>query len=136
MRLLAEIALIALAALAVSGCVLLVPRAAASRRRRAAPPEPARPAQLVALERLVSGAGASAVHVHAYLRPVLAEIASRRLAVRGQRLDRISDPVGRELFGEGLWELIRPDRPFPEHRHGPGVRPQELSGMLETLERL
>jgi hypothetical protein len=76
------------------------------------------------------------VQVHAYLRPRLVEIASYRLAARGQALERMPDAVGRELLGDRLWEVVRPERPFPEDRQGPGVRPQELAEMLEVLERL
>ena len=71
------------------------------------------------LERLVSMAGSSALQVHAYLRPLLAEIASRRLAARGQSLERMPEPPAGTLLGERLWEIVRPDRPFPEDRHGP-----------------
>ena len=81
-------------------------------------------------------AGTSAVHVHAYLRPLLVEIASRRLAARGQTLERMPDAAARELLGDRLWDIVRPDRPFPEDRHGPGVPPQELRAMLGVLERL
>jgi hypothetical protein len=135
-NLLAEIALVVLAGLAVAGCVALLPNVGRTRRRNRAAPASSRPAQLVELERLVTSAGASAVHVHAYLRPLLAEIAARRLATRGQTLERMPDGVGRELLGESLWEIVRPNRPFPEDRHGPGVATQELKGMLEVLERL
>ena len=99
-------------------------------------PEPSRPAQLVARERLVTMAGTSAIQVHAYLRPVLAEIASRRLAARGQMLERMPEAAAREILGEGLWEIVRPGRPFPENRHGPGVAPRDLEAMLKVLERL
>jgi hypothetical protein len=97
---------------------------------------PSRPGQLVELERLVITAATSAVHVHAYLRPVLVEISSYRLAARGQTLERMPDAVGRELLGDRLWDIVRPDRRFPDDRHGPGVAPEELRAMLEALERL
>ena len=84
----------------------------------------------------MSMAEASALHVHAYLRPVLADIASQRLAARGQALERMTDPVGRAALGDGLWEVVRPDRPFPADRHGPGIGPQDLEAMLDRLERL
>ena len=126
MRLLAEIGLVVLAGIAVAACVSLLPDARPTRRSRRAAPAPARPDQLVALERLVVSAGTSAVHAHAYLRPLLVEIASRRLAARGQTLERMPDAPARELLGDRLWDLVRPDRPFPEDRHGPGVAPQEL----------
>jgi hypothetical protein len=136
MRLPAEVALIAIAAVAVAASLALLPRTSRSRRRRAARRHPSRPAQLVALERMMSMAEASALHVHAYLRPVLAEIASQRLAARGQALERMPDPVGRACLGDGLWEIVRPDRPFPADRHGPGIEPHDLEAMLDRLERL
>lgn len=136
MRLLAEIGLVALAGIAVAAILALLPDARPARRRRRVAPAPDRPDQLVALERLVISAGTSAVQVHAYLRPVLVEIASRRLAARGQTLERLPDPAARALLGDRLWDLVRPDRPFPEDRHGPGVSAHELGAMLAVLERL
>jgi hypothetical protein len=134
--LLAEILLVAVAALAVTICVALLPAPRPLRRRRAVTPRPGRPDQLAAIERLVTTAGTSATHTHAYLRPLLIRIASHRLLARGQTLDRMRPATGRELFGPRLWDMVRPDRPFPEDRHGPGVSPRELSDMLEVLERL
>ena len=74
--------------------------------------------------------------MHAYLRPVLVEIATHRLVANGQALDRMSDVTGRRILGDDLWEIVRPDRGFPEDRHGPGVNPQTLEAMLDVLERL
>ncbi|MGI8506050.1 MAG: hypothetical protein ACR2MK_04465 [Solirubrobacteraceae bacterium] len=136
MTLLAEIALVAIAAIGVATCLALLPAGPSLRRRRAAAPPPSRPVQLLELERLVSMSGANAVHVHAYLRPLLAEIAGRRLAARGRTLARMPESAGREVLGDRLWEIVRPGRPFPEDRHGPGVSPQDLRVMLEVLERL
>jgi hypothetical protein len=48
----------------------------------------------------------------------------------------MQDPAARELLGDRLWEIVRPHRPFPEDRQGPGVPPSELRGMLGVLERL
>ena len=70
--------------------------------------------------------------VHAYLRPLLIEIVSRRLAARGQTLDRMPETVGRKMLGDRLWDIVRPGRPFPEDRHGPGVSPSDLGAMLEV----
>ena len=103
----------------------------AERRRSTSTPE-----QLVRLERLVRTAGLSRLHAHAYLRPVLAEIASRRLAARGLSIERMQAPVGERLLGEQLWEIVRPDRPFPEERDARGVSIHELSAMLRSLEEL
>ena len=136
MRLLAEVGLVVLAAIGVAGCVALLPGTPPTRRRRARAVVPPRPDQLVALERLTMSARRSAVHVHAYLRPVLVEIASRRLAAHGHNLERMPEAAGRELLGDRLWDIVRPGRPFPEDKRGPGVTPQELGGMLEVLERL
>jgi hypothetical protein len=135
-RLLVEIGLVVVAAIGVAVCVSLLPVAGPMRRRHARVPVAQRPDQLVALERLAISAGTSAVHVHAYLRPVLVDIAARRLAARGQDLNRMPDSSGRSLLGDRLWEVVRPDRPFPEDRRAPGVTPEELGGMLEVLERL
>ena len=135
-RLLAEIGLIVIAAAGVAVCFALLAGSPPARRRRAAIAQPTRPEQLVRLEHLVGSASTSAVHAHAYLRPVLAEIASRRLAARGQTLERIGESDARQALGDPLWELIRPDRPFPEDRYAPGVSPQQLKAMLERLERL
>jgi hypothetical protein len=136
-RLLAEIGLVVVAGIVVAVCVALLPDTRWTRqRRRRVTPAPARPDQLVTLERLVGTAGASAVQVHAYLRPLLVEIASHRLAARGQTLERLPEPLALELLGARLWDVVRPERPFPKDRHGPGVKPQELQAMVEVLERL
>jgi hypothetical protein len=136
MKLLAEIVMLVVAGIAVAACIQLLPDPRPIRRRRPVTSEPTRPDQLEAIERLVITASTSATHTHAYLRPLLVEIASHRLVPRGQTLDRMPDTVGQELFGQRLWDLVRPDRPFPEDRHGPGVPAQELRAMLEVLERL
>jgi hypothetical protein len=134
-RLLAEIALITLAAVAVVVSVILIPRHESARRPQATRPRP-RPDQLVRLERLLSSAQASTLHAHAYLRPVLVEITTRRLAAHGHRLDSMSADTGRKLLGDPLWELIRPGRPFPEDRHASGVPEAQIAVILDVLEAL
>ena len=135
MTLLAEIAVVVLAGIGLATCFVLLPDGPPAGRRRRKP-VPERPTPLVELERLVVTAGTSAVQTHAYLRPRLIKVASYRLAARGQTLEQMSDATGRELLGDRLWDLVRPERPFPEDRRGPGVAPQELDAMLEVLERL
>jgi hypothetical protein len=134
-RLLAEIALITLAAIGVAVCVILIPGRRPPAAPRVARPRP-RPEQLVRLERLISSAEASTLHTHAYLRPALVEVATRRLATHGYALDTIAPETGRELLGEPLWELVRPGRPFPEDRHAPGVPGAQIDAMLDVLEAL
>ena len=136
MTLLTGIAFIVMAAVAVAVSVALVPRPPSARRHRSPKADPARPTQLVALERLLVMARVSALQVHAYLRPILVEIASQRLAARGQSLERMPEATARRVLGDDLWEIVRPGRPFPEDRQGPGVSTPELEAMLEVLERL
>ena len=136
MTILAEIALVLLAAIGVAVCLARLPAPGRPTTGRASARQAPRPAQLVRLEGVVSMSGASALHAHAELRPLLAEVVSRRLAARGQALERMPDAAGRELLGERLWEIVRPDRPFPEDRHGPGVSARDLCAMLELIERL
>lgn len=101
MRLLLEIALVAIAAIGAAVCVALLPDRSSIGRQRVAAPQPSRPKQLLQLERLVSMATVNALQVHAY-----------------------------------VWEIVRPNRPFPEDRHGPGVSTGDLQEMVEVLERL
>jgi hypothetical protein len=136
MTLLGEIALVAAAAIGVVVFSRFIPASTTTRGRRTPAQEPARPDQLLASERVVNSARAMAIHVHASLRPALVEIASRRLAAQGQALERMSDPLGEELLGDQLWEIVRPNRPFPEDRHTSGVTLQDLNAMLDVLERL
>lgn len=131
-----EIAIVAAAAIVVAVCVARLAHRAPPRATREPPRPVVQADQLLRLERMIGGARHSALHVHAYLRPELAEIASCRLAARGRALERMSDRQGRELLGDGLWEIVRPDRPFPSDRYGPGVSLQELDAILTVLERL
>ena len=107
--------------------------AALSRRRE---PEPHRPEGLIALERLVVLAVATAFDLHYRLRPLLRQIAAQRLADnRGLRLAD-GGPRVEQVLGGGLWALVRPDRPGGESRFGPGVRPQALHQAIERLESI
>ncbi len=101
-------------------------------RRRRKPPQ--RPTDLARMERLVM-LRASASEVHLRLRPPLREIALARLSSRGVRLDY--NPIeAKELLGDQLWELVRPDRPRPEDPRGPGITFEELEAMTDRLEQL
>jgi hypothetical protein len=136
MTVLAEIVLVLVAAASVAVCLALLPGAADRGRRRLQVRAPSRPEQLTRLERLVVTSEASALQAHAYLRPLLAEIASRRLATRGQTLDDMSDLTGRQVLGDQLWEIVRPGRPFPHDRRGRGLSTRDLAAMFDVLERL
>ncbi len=74
--------------------------------------EPPRIPELDRLERELSMGASREYDLHYRVRPIVREIASARLERRGLRLESGSDEV-RELLGEGLWELARPDRDAP-----------------------
>jgi hypothetical protein len=121
-----------LAAGAVAAIALLPPVARPPRRRRARPAEPLRPKGLSAMERQVGMARGSAGDVQDRLAPLLRDIARDRLATAGVDLDR--DPeIAAEALGAETWELVRPDRPPPPDRHGPGA---SLAGIRAAVTRL
>lgn len=66
------------------------------------------------------------------LRPLLAEIADERLLARGVDQQR-SPQEARDLLGESLWELVRPDRPPPEDAF---ARVLDRAGLAIHLDRL
>jgi len=90
------------------------------------PEQPTRPAELVRIEREITLGTTSAGHLHNRLVPLLREAAVARLG----------PAVTRERVGEDAWELLRPDRPEPEDRNGPGVPLRRVRGVVSTLERL
>ena len=62
--------------------------------------------------------------------------ASARLASRhGIELERRPE-AARAMLGEDVWELLRPDRPEPADRHGPGVPREQVAAVIEALESL
>jgi uncharacterized membrane protein len=84
--------------------------------------------QLAKVEREVTLALGSAYDLHARLLPHLREIATARLERSGRRAG--PDTLGR------WWELLRPDRPEPADRFGPGIREDDLRALVADLERL
>ena len=133
--------------LALGGLALLVmssalgriaPRADQSLLEAALEPEPPETAPIAALERLgreVSLAASREFDLHYRLRPVLREIAAARLERRGARLDSDSTRA-RELLGDDLWAITKPDREPPTDRQAPGIGFEELERTVERLERL
>jgi len=90
----------------------------------------------LSLERDVALSRAMEFHFHVRLRPVLREIAAHRLRSRyGVELDR--EPArARELVPARAWQVVDPDRPMPEDRLAPGPSVQDLSAVVDELERL
>ncbi|HKI93484.1 MAG TPA: hypothetical protein VJ986_14375, partial [Gaiellaceae bacterium] len=79
---------------------------------------------------------ASAMHAHRRLLPLLREAAASRIGSRhGFELDRRPD-AARRLLGDEVWELLRPDRPEPADRHGPGVPRRSITTVIERVESL
>ncbi len=99
-------------------------------RRRRTPPQ--RPTDLARMERLVM-LRSTAAEVQRRVRPPLREIALARLGNRGVRLDHQPE-AAKELLGEELWELVRPDRPPPEDPRAPGISLQDLERLTNRLE--
>jgi hypothetical protein len=113
-----------------------VPRDSAFRRRRRLPRlARAGVAPFDQLEGLLLGAHERAGQFHLRLRPVLQEIASERLlATHGIDL---SDPSAADAIGDAVaWEHLRPNRPAPADRRGPGPTREDLERTIAVLERM
>jgi hypothetical protein len=90
------------------------------------PEEPARPPALVRIEREITLGTTTAGHLHNRLIPLLRDAAVARLGTRATR----------EELGDEAWELLRPDRPEPVDRNGPGVPLRRIRSIVATLEKL
>jgi hypothetical protein len=131
-----EVCVIVIAGVATSFAVAAVAQYPLiwARRRRPRAAAPPQPSALARCERLVSGASMPG-ELHRGLRPVLSEIATVRLRAAGIRLDE-NRAAARARLGEELWELVRPNRPPPEDRLGPGLKPGAVGRLLARLEQL
>lgn len=108
-----------------------VPRRLRSELDRALSEPPTREQPLPEVEKLqreVSLATASAYDLHFRLLPHLREIAQ-------SRLERAGKTSGPDTLGR-WWELLRPDRPEPDDRFGPGIKQAELRALVDDLERM
>lgn len=99
------------------------------------PAGPGRPRSLRDLEMTVrlacSKQGGRDVYYR--LRPVLRPLAEHRLRARG--VGDLGSPAARELLGEELWQLVRPDAGEAEQGNR-GLSPGKLAEWVETLESL
>lgn len=99
-------------------------------------PKVAEPEELMRMDREIVLGLADADHAHRRLLPLLRSAAAARLAARhGFALDRRPESA-RMLLGEEVWELLRPDRPAPADRHGPGVPREQIAAAIERVESL
>ena len=104
-------------------------------RAREKPGRPQAIAELNRIDRLVVLGAANEFDLHYRLRPLLRQIAGERLYGRyGLELDRDPDRA-RALLGEGLWELVRPEREVGR-RSGPGLPAADLAEHVALLEQL
>ena len=99
------------------------------------PEEPQPIPELDRIGRLVVLGGANEFDLHYRLRPLLRQISAERLQDHyGVDLDREPERA-KALLGDGLWEVVRPDRQVGRRR-GPGLPPAELAGHVARLEEL
>jgi hypothetical protein len=109
----------------------LVPRRLRSELDRALSESVQREQPVPELERTlreVTLATATAYDFHVRLLPHLREIAQCRL-------ERSGKTSGPDTLGR-WWELLRPDRPEPDDRFGPGIKQAELRALVSDLERM
>jgi hypothetical protein len=93
-------------------------------------------AELLRMERELVLGVADADHAQRRLLPLLRTAAAARIAARhGFELERRPE-AARALLGDDVWELLRPDRPEPENRHGPGVPRERIAAAIERVESL
>jgi hypothetical protein len=115
----------------------LDPHSAFSRelaRRR--PRERERLKELTRQEREVALSMDAAYDLHVRLRPTLRLVAAHRLAAR-RNIDLDAQPDrARTVLGEEAWDLVRPDREPPEDRFARGVSLEQLSTVVDALERI
>ena len=94
------------------------------------------PVELLRVERDLELGIAGAGSAHHRLLPILREAAVARLASRhGIEFERRPD-AARELLGEDVWELLRPDRPGPTDRFESGVPRDQVAAVIERVESL
>ena len=69
------------------------------------------------------------------LRPLLLPIVAARLGRRGVDVALVPERA-KELLGERLWEIVRPDRVPAGHRVGRGLSGEQLRTVIDRLEQL
>ncbi len=94
------------------------------------------PEELLRMQGELVLGSADADHARRRLLPLLRAVAAARISARhGFELERRPD-AARALLGEDVWELLRPDRPQPEDRHGAGVPEKRIEAAIARVEAL
>jgi hypothetical protein len=121
------------AALAVATALQLRPARAQATTPRS--PDDGLPVQLRRIAAELQESERSEFGVDRSLRPLLVPIATTRLGRRGVDM-ALAPQRARELLGDDLWEIVRPDRPAASNRVGGGLARDDLQTAIERLERL
>jgi hypothetical protein len=91
-----------------------------------------RPEELQRLERHVALSIENAADFHYRLRPTIVAAADAALwRRRGVPLER-----GEDLMPASLWAVVRPDCEAPLHRRAPGPPLEEVSALVDEIERM
>jgi len=110
------------------------PHAAFTRELSRRPRPRERLTELTRQEREVALSMDAAYDLHVRLRPTLRLIAAHRLAAR-RNVDLEKQPErARELLGDDVWEVVRPERPPPEDRFARGIPRETLHAIVDRLE--
>jgi hypothetical protein len=104
--------------------------------RHAGKPAASQPMELLRMQRELVLGNADADHADRRLLPLLRAAAATRIAARHGFELELRPGAARALLGEDAWELLRPDRPQPADRHGPGVPQKRLEALIERVESL
>jgi hypothetical protein len=94
--------------------------------------QPARPPELVRIEREITLGTTSAGHLHTRLLPLLRDAAAARLGIDFD----LHPERARAALGEESWRLLRPDQPEPADRSAPGLSIRRVRSVVDEIERL
>ncbi|MDX6486521.1 MAG: hypothetical protein QOF43_1674 [Gaiellaceae bacterium] len=95
------------------------------------PERPARPPELIRIERELTLGVATAAHLHNRLLPLLRDVAAARL---GYELGQRPDAAALRL-GDKAWQALRPDAPAPVDPAAPGLPLAQIRDVVTALER-
>ncbi len=94
------------------------------------------PPQLHRIERIVRFATSTAVDADRRLYPMLRDQARELLLGRRGVLFDTEPEHAKRLLGDAAWEWIRPDRPVSVDRMAPGVDPEDIEVVVQSIEHL